>query len=84
MIMKFKKHVTTEQREHLCFLLKQYKNEMILTEDELHNLEEWVSTGHSPYENPDFIYDDYCRLMDFISARRFLYEEYLEHIKHNS
>lgn len=79
--MRFKKHVSIEQRALLRAQLKQYKTEMSLTNAELHELEMWVSNGHSPYENPDFVcYEGGC-LMDYISALRFLQEEYLDYLK---
>ncbi len=46
-----------------------------MTKEELHELEEWVASGRSPYDNGDYIYNDYGYPMDFVSALRFLNEE---------
>lgn len=79
--MRFKKHVSSEQRALLRAQLMQYKKEISLTDDEIRELETWVSNGHSPYENPDFVCYEGGYLMDYISALRFLQEEYLEYLK---
>lgn len=79
--MRFKKHVSYEQRALLRAQLKQYRTEISLTGEELRELEIWVSDGYSPYDNPDLIcYEGGC-LMDYISALRFLQEEYLDYLK---
>ena len=41
-----------------------------ISDDEMHDLVEWVAGGHSVYDNPCLIYDDSGRPMDFISACR--------------
>jgi len=41
-----------------------------ITDDEMHDLEEWVAGGHSVYDNPYLICDESGRLMDFINACR--------------
>lgn len=79
--MRFKKHVSSEQRALLRAQLKQYKAEISLTDEEIQELEMWVSNGHSPYENPDLVCYESGYLMDYISALRFLQEEYLDYLK---
>ena len=51
------------------------------TPGEIRDLRRWVRSGHSPYENGDFISTESGGPMDFISAMRFLEEEYLEYLK---
>lgn len=53
--MRFRKNVSAEHREFLQEQLKQYKKEMIMTKDELRELEKWVASGRSPYDNGDYI-----------------------------
>ena len=45
--MRFRKNVSAEHREFLQEQLKQYKKEMIMTKDELRELEKWVASGRS-------------------------------------
>ena len=49
------------------------------TQEEIQDLREWVRSGHSPYDNGDFISTESGGPMDFINARRFQ-EEYREHV----
>ncbi len=51
------------------------------TPEERQDLRDWVKSGHSPYENGDFIATESGGPMDFIRARRFLEEEYREYLK---
>ncbi len=51
------------------------------TLEEKRDLESWVRSGHSPYENGDYIATESGGPMDFINARRFLEAEYLEYLK---
>jgi len=51
------------------------------TPEERQELRNWVKSGHSPYENGDFIATESGGPMDFINARRFLEEEYREYLK---
>lgn len=43
-----------------------------ITKDELMALKHWISEGHSPFENPDYICDEYGVITDFITASRIL------------
>ena len=51
------------------------------TPEERQELREWVKSGHSPYENGDYIATESGWSMDFIHARRFLEEMYQEYLK---
>ena len=44
--------------------------------DELRELEKWVASGRSPYDNGDYIYSENGCPMDFVSAMRFQDEMY--------
>lgn len=68
--MRFRKNVPAENREVLKEQLKQYKKEMIMTKEELRELERWVASGHSPYDNGDLIYGENGWPLDFVSAMR--------------
>jgi len=66
-------------RWHLKFKIKQLQACIVETylqtigdiaDDEMHELEEWVARGRSVYDNPNYIYDDSGRPMDFINAYR--------------
>ncbi len=52
-----------------------------VTPEEKRALSSWVHSGHSPYENGDYIATDYGGSMDFINARRFLEDEYQKYLK---
>ena len=47
-----------------------------MTKDELRELEKWVASGRSPYDNGDYIYSENGCPMDFVSAMRFQDEMY--------
>lgn len=49
-----------------------------MTRDETLSLKHWVSEGHSPFENPDGICDEYGVITDFITASRILDEAFAE------
>ncbi len=51
------------------------------TSEERQALREWVKSSHSPYDNGDYVATESGGPMDFIHARRFLEEEYLEYLK---
>lgn len=58
--------------------LKQFPD---ATPEEKRDLRRWVNSGHSPYENGDFIVNDDGGLMDFISTQRFWEVEYKEYLR---
>lgn len=68
--MRFRKNVPAENREVLKEQLRQYKQEMTLTKEELRELERWVARGRSPYDNGNYIYGENGWPMDFVSAMR--------------
>ena len=76
-------------REWKTELLREFKREMRsylkrfpdATQEEKRDLRRWVNSGHSPYENGDYIVNDDGGPMDFISAQRFLEAEYQEYLR---
>ena len=50
------------------------------TTEEKNALSSWVRSGHSPYENGNYIATDSGRPMDFINARRFLVDLYQDYL----
>lgn len=73
------------RREHRrkCWLeMRAYLKEFPdATPEERQALREWVKSGHSPYENGDYVADESGGPMDFIRAWRFQEEEYQEYLK---
>jgi len=70
--MKFEVNISQEKQEYLQELLKQYLNEIPdISKEELKDLKAWVKSGHSPYENGDYICLEGGGPMDFINALRF-------------
>ena len=57
------------------------KNFPDATPEEKRALNSWVRSGHSPYENGDYIANDSGGPMDFFNAQRFLEAEYQEYLK---
>ena len=73
--MKFNENVSKEALEYLEELLKQYLKEIPdITKEELKALKDWVKSGHSPYENGNYVYNDDCGPTDFVTAIRFMEE----------
>ena len=61
-----------EDKAYLRSLLKEYLKKIPdATPAEKAELRSWVMAGHSPYDNPDGLCDDFCHPLDFISALRF-------------
>ena len=58
--------------------LKQFPD---ATPEEKKALRSWVRSGHSPYENGDYIATESGGPMDFINALRFLEDVYQEYLK---
>lgn len=67
--MKFQRHVKREVRDLLSEQLKEYEAGFTMTREERRLLHEWVSSGHSPYDNGNYIYGAGVPL-DFVSALR--------------
>lgn len=73
--MWFRKNVSIEKQEVLVELLKEYKKEIKMTPEERRELEKWVASGNSPYDNGDYAYGENGRPLDFVSAIRAVDEE---------
>jgi hypothetical protein len=58
-----------ERKRYLKRELKEYEAITDMTEEERQELYQWVSEGHSVYDNPWYIYGS-TSPMDFISAMR--------------
>ena len=67
--MKFQRHVKREVRDLLSEQLKNYEAGFTMTYEERRLLQEWVSSGHSPYDNGNYVYGAGVPL-DFVSALR--------------
>ena len=67
--MKFQRHVKREVRDLLSEQLKEYEAGFTMTREERRLLHEWVASGHSPYDNGNYIYGAGVPL-DFVSALR--------------
>ena len=74
-MIKFDKNVSTELQELLIEELKEYEKEMKMTKEERKNLHEWVSMGHSPYENSWSACYEGGYPVDYLSAEREMREE---------
>ena len=71
--MRFEKQVSREVREFLTQQLKEYEQVTKMSKEDRRLLHEWVASGHSPYENGDYIYGA-GGPVDFISALRTMQE----------
>ena len=67
-----------DQRDMRKYLKQQFPD---ATPEEKNALRSWVRSGHSPFENGWYVVTDSGGPMDFISAMRFLEEEYKEYLK---
>ena len=68
--MKFQRKISPETRKILLAQLKEFEREVRMTKAERAALHDWVSAGHSPYDNEQNLYFDTSPL-DFVSALRF-------------
>jgi hypothetical protein len=75
--MKFDKKVRREVREFLTQQLREYEQTTPMSKEERRELIRWVASGHSPYENGDYICGENGLPLDFISALRAL-NDYIE------
>lgn len=53
--MRFYRRVSIEARELLTKQLKEYEEYTPMTSTERKELYKWVASGHSPYDNGDYI-----------------------------
>ena len=67
-----------DQRDMRKYLKQQFPD---ATPEEKEALRNWVKHGHSPFENGWYVATESGAPMDFISAMRFLEEEYQEYLK---
>ena len=67
-----------DQRDMRKYLKQQFPD---ATPEEKKALRSWVRSGHSPFENGWYVATESGGPMDFISAMRFLEEEYQEFLK---
>ncbi|MCR4884463.1 MAG: hypothetical protein K6A68_12880 [Clostridiales bacterium] len=67
-----------DQRDMRKYLKQQFPD---ATPEEKNALRSWVRSGHSPFENGWYVATESGGPMDFISAMRFLEEEYQEYLK---
>lgn len=77
-LKEWKKEYRNKCRREMRQYLKGFPD---ATPEEKRDLGSWVRSGHSPYENGDFIATESGGPMDFINARRFLEDEYREYLK---
>ena len=76
------KEWTREYRKKCWLEMRAYlKNFPDITSEERQDLREWVKSGHSPYDNGDYVATESGWPMDFINARRFLEDEFQEYLK---
>ena len=68
--MKFWKKVPQEVRTVLSEQYKQYVKEVPMTPAERKELQTWVRSGHSPYDNGWYIATEVGIPMDFVNALR--------------
>ena len=74
----WEKEYRNKYRQEMRQYLKDFPD---ATPEEKRDLQSWVRSGHSPYDNGDYIATDSGGPMDFINARRFLEDEYQEYLK---
>ena len=77
-LREWKKEYRKKCRQEMKSYLKRFPD---ATAEERQDLREWVNSGHSPYENGDYISTEYGEPMDFITARRFLEAVCQEYLK---
>ena len=56
--MKFQRKISPETRKFLLAQLKEFEREVRMTKAERAALHDWVSAGHSPYDNEQNLYFD--------------------------
>ena len=69
------------RRKNQCDMRDYLKRFPDATPEEKEALRNWVRAGNSPYENDSYVSTESGGPMDFISARRFLEDEYQEYLK---
>ena len=77
-LKEWEKEFQNKFRREMRQYLKRFPD---ATPEEKRDLSSWVRSGHSPYENGDYISTESGGPMDFINARRFLEDEYQNYLK---
>ena len=77
-VKEWEKEIRRKNQSDMRSYLKRFPD---ATPEEKEALRSWVRAGNSPYENDAYVATESGGPMDFISARRFLEEEYQEYLK---
>ena len=77
-VKEWEKEIRRKNQREMQSYLKRFPD---ATPDEKAALRSWVRAGNSPYENDSYVVTESGEPMDFISAQRFLVEEYQEYLK---
>ena len=77
-VKEWEKEIRRKNQRDMRRYLKRFPD---ATPDEKAALRSWVRAGNSPYENDAYVVAEFGAPMDFISAQRFLEEEYQEYLK---
>ena len=77
-VKEWEKEIRRKNQRDMRSYLKRFPD---ATPDEKAALRNWVRAGNSPYENDSYVVTESGGPMDFISAQRFLEEEYQEYLK---
>lgn len=73
--MRFHKNVPQELQEILSVDFNRYIKEVPMSVNERNELQKWVQSGHSPYDNSWYIATEAGVPMDFVNALRFIETE---------
>ena len=77
--LHFYESVPTDEREFLEREYREYIEAAAMTEEELSELSDWVSQGHSPYGNPANITNEKGYEVDFVQGSRIISDMIAEH-----
>ena len=77
-VKEWEKEICRKNQRDMRSYLKRFPD---ATPEEKEALRSWVRAGNSPYENDAYVATESGGPMDFISARRFLEDEYQEYLK---
>ena len=77
--LHFYESVPTDERDFLEREYREYIEAAAMTEEELSELSDWVSQGHSPYGNPANITNEKGYEVDFVQGSRIISDMISEH-----
>lgn len=77
-VKEWEKEIRRKNQRDMRSYLKHFPDATPAEKEALRN---WVRAGNSPYENDAYVVTESGGPMDFISAMRFLEEEYQEYLK---